>query len=745
MKFGQQLRESLLPEWKFYYVDYAGLKRFLYERSDKGYTADDESEFVKLLDGELEKVNNFQQTKSGEMKRRIEYCEQQVSLITKNDAPTDAKREQLDVIEHEIDTVISEVYELAKFTRLNFTAFIKIVKKHDKNAPFVLKPVFTVRLNSRPFFKENFDELLLELSRLYNIVRNGGVDVDHDKDPQSGNGQNFVRQTTKYWVHPDNVMELKLYILKSLPVLIYRTKGTTKPPSPAITSIYFDNEDLDLYQGRIEKSEGAEAIRLRWYGDMESNEIFIERKTHHEDWTGEKSVKERFSLKEKYVNGYLAGDYTMDSKIQRLREEGKKSDQDLQDMETLSYEIQNSVREKRLCPVVRTFYNRTAFQLPGDARVRISLDTELTMVREDSFDGKGRAGKNWRRTDIGVDFPFPQLPENDVCRFPYAILEVKLQTQSGVEPPQWVTDLIDSHLVEAVPKFSKFIHGTSVLLEDRVEVFPFWFSQMDRDIRKPVTKAIGVSRASSPRGSIVGVDSLVRNRSGQISIGTRSQSSSQFPNDIEVIVENEPGERSSQNESTGTHYSQAYDEEATTAATEGTALLSRKHRSKKSADSAAAWLMRTINPFSATGERTPPGYEEALQNEAPFGTQRADSGAGRSVGQRRIAVPVRVEPKVFFANERTFLSWLNFAIVLGSLALGLLNFGDRTGKIAGAAFTLIAMFVMVYALVLFQWRAERIRQRDAGPYDDRTGPTFLVVVLIAAVVLNFYLKISVGF
>jgi SPX domain protein involved in polyphosphate accumulation len=35
---------------------------------------------------------------------------------------------------------------------------------------------------------------------------------------------------------------------------------------------------------------------------------------------------------------------------------------------------------------MRTFYNRTAFQLPGDARVRISLDTELTMVREDNWD-----------------------------------------------------------------------------------------------------------------------------------------------------------------------------------------------------------------------------------------------------------------------------------------------------------------------------------------------------------------------
>ncbi|KAJ1946577.1 GTPase regulator Nrf1 [Linderina macrospora] len=109
---------------------------------------------------------------------------------------------------------------------------------------------------------------------------------------------------------------------------------------------------------------------------------------------------------------------------------------------------------------------------------------------------------------------------------------------------------------------------------------------------------------------------------------------------------------------------------------------------------------------------------------------------------KRIAVPVRVEPKVFFANERTFLSWLNFAIVLGSLALGLLNFGDSTGKIAGAAFTIVAMCVMVYALMLFQWRAERIRQRDSGPYDDRKGPTVLVAVLICAILVNFYLRFT---
>ena len=43
--------------------------------------------------------------------------------------------------------------------------------------------------------------------------------------------------------------------------------------SKAITSIYFDNAGLDLYLGRLEKTEGAEAIRLRWYGDTDVKQV----------------------------------------------------------------------------------------------------------------------------------------------------------------------------------------------------------------------------------------------------------------------------------------------------------------------------------------------------------------------------------------------------------------------------------------------------------------------------------------
>lgn len=160
-------------------------------------------------------------------------------------------------------------------------------------------------------------------------------------------------------------------------------------------------------------------------------QIFVERKTHREDWTGEKSVKARFPLKENLVVPFLRGEYTVDEDFQQLVKKGKKSQQEVDSMIQLANEVQYTILTKHLQPgmylsdlfsvahlhffiVMRSFYNRTAFQLPGDARVRISLDTELTMVREDNWDGRQRAGDNWRRTDIGIDFPFSQLPRGDL-------------------------------------------------------------------------------------------------------------------------------------------------------------------------------------------------------------------------------------------------------------------------------------------------------------------------------------------
>lgn len=361
---------------------------------------------------------------------------------------------------------------------------MKIVKKHDKLTGFALKPTFNQDfLEEHPFYKMNYDPVIVKLSKLFDLVRTRGHPIEGDSS--AGGSQNaFVRSTTKYWVHEENIVPLKLNILKHLPVLVFDPNKEFNIKDSAITSIYYDNEDLELYLGRLEKTEGAEAVRMRWYGDVDGKVVFVERKTHREDWTGEKSVKERFTIKEDKLNDFCSGKYTMDAEFDELVKKGKKTAKDVEAMKQLADEIQYGIITRKLRPVMRSFYNRTAFQLPGNASVRISLDTELALVREDNFDGVDRTHGNWRRTDFGIDHPFPTVKDSDKELFPYAILEVKLATRVGEEPPTWIKDLVNSHLVEAVPKFSKFIHGCATLLPERVDLIPFWLPQMDQDIRK---------------------------------------------------------------------------------------------------------------------------------------------------------------------------------------------------------------------------------------------------------------------
>ena len=107
-----------------------------------------------------------------------------------------------------------------------------------------------------------------------------------------------------------------------------------------------------------------------------------------------------------------------------------------------------------------------------------------------------------------------------------------------------------------------------------------------------------------------------------------------------------------------------------------------------------------------------------------------------SSNNKRIMIPVRVEPKVFFANERTFLSWLHFSIFLGGISTALLGLGATAAKISGYLFATISGLFAVYALWLYHWRAKKIRNRDPGPYDDLFGPTILAIVFITAMIIN---------
>ena len=572
--------------------------------------------------------------------------------------------------------------------------------------------------------------------------------------------------------------------MKHLPVLVFNPSKEFEAKDSAISSIYYDNpETWELYAGRLKKSEGAEAIRLRWYGGMDTETIFIERKTHREDWTGEKSVKARFSLKEKKVNDFLAGRITVESIFQKMRKDGKKSEKEIADLEQLAREIQYRVIKRKFVPVTRSFYNRTAFQLPGDARVRISLDTELTMVREDNMDGRDRAGKNWRRMDIGIDFPFSQLPPEDVERFPYAVLEVKLQTTEGNEPPTWVRELISSHLVEAVPKFSKFIHGTATLFPTRINLLPFWMPQMDVDIRKPITRGFGIQRPGHSTNDSTSDDLLEddsdddededeENGEGEHDAGAsedRPQDNADAESDPNIrrlreardAMEeydlarglDEPPttgnaldieERIANAPITGADDFPLYDSDDEDQYVETSAQQTSWFWPRKVIDHHVVivrdflWRgLKTIAPIPHPTQIPPSTKDNVLGPGVEAKRFKAPKG-------KRIHVPVRVEPKVYFAAERTFLSWLEFGIYLGTIAAALLNFGDNVSFYSAWAFTVVACAALFYSAGLYLWRVRMIRLRRAVRYHDAIGPSVLCAGLFVSVVINFALVFGLG-
>ncbi|KAK3674484.1 vacuolar transporter chaperone [Recurvomyces mirabilis] len=793
MRFGQQLRSSLIKDWYYYYISYDELKRSLrntnfehtpaiqqVHKQAAAWSEDDEKRFVNQLEEELDKVFTFQKVKSQEIIRRINATEKEVNEVigrsqaAEQDASAKANEpdeEEFLLLEEDLSDIIADVHDLAKFTQLNYTGFQKIIKKHDKQTHWHLKPVFAARLNARPFFKDDYDGTVIKLSKLYDLVRTRGNPIKGDSSA-GGKQQNFVRQTTKYWVHPDNITELKLIILKHLPVLVFNPSKEFERKDSAISSIYYDNTDTwELYEGRLKKTEGAEAVRLRWYGGMESDTIFVERKTHREDWTGEKSVKARFSLKEKNVNAYLRGDLTTEKIFEKARREGKKSEKEIDDLEALAKEIQFRVIDRKLVPVTRSFYNRTAFQLPGDARVRISLDTELSMTREDNMDGKRRCGDNWRRMDIGIDWPFSQLPKEDVALFPYGVLEVKLQTAQGQEPPDWIRELTASHLVEAVPKFSKFIHGTATMFPKRIDLLPFWFPQMETDIRKPLSHNFGL------------------NRPGQSTdVSTSAAMEDDTDDELDGDEDDEPPAENDQNlqrlraardaleqheqerhldEANGQPNGNVLDEEERMAhkpivhADEDYPLYDSDDEEEQLAEAkrVGGWTYRGAlvrHHALLAGDKLLDFLKQAAPmprpTQIPGREGRMGIPAGKGVSEKRfkappgkkIHVPVRVEPKVSFAAERTFLAWLEFSIILGSIAATLLNFGDNLSLASATAFTVVAIIALFYSMGIYLWRVSNIKSRRAVQYHDKWGPSMLCVGLVAAVAVSFGFRIAKG-
>lgn len=111
---------------------------------------------------------------------------------------------------------------------------------------------------------------------------------------------------------------------------------------------------------------------------------------------------------------------------------------------------------------------------------------------------------------------------------------------------------------------------------------------------------------------------------------------------------------------------------------------------------------------------------------------------------KRIAIPVRVEPKTYFATERTFLRWLEFSVYISSISVGLMTYADPEDQTifwTVTIFTFTALLSIAYSAWLFVVRVKLIRKKAAVDYHDSLGPTILGSLLVLGVAVNLALRI----
>jgi SPX domain protein involved in polyphosphate accumulation len=132
-------------------------------------------------------------------------------------------------------------------------------------------------------------------------------------------------------------------------------------------------------------------------------------------------------------------------------------------------EVQKVIDSKQLKPMVRTQYMRTLFQIPFEPTVRIKLDTNICMIKENPEDGPScTISGRWYRD------PSVPIHRTEITRFPHAVLELNLALESGETTPEWVQELVESGLLTEIDRFSKHIHGTATLFPDAVQALPYW-------------------------------------------------------------------------------------------------------------------------------------------------------------------------------------------------------------------------------------------------------------------------------
>ncbi|CUG87962.1 vacuolar transporter chaperone complex subunit, putative [Bodo saltans] len=692
MKFGELLAASLIGGWEAHYFDYWKMKDYIKRNTmelEGHKPVFNHEEFVQLFQKEERRVVLFVNGKLAEIVNDLEF---QTNRFSTYNPPA-------------CQEIGAMVIKFDRFVNDAMNAQSKILKKYCK----------WTGQNTSGWF----DPRHCSLARAQNIVHSLVVSLSSLSERQwdSANTdwvppETFQRKTVKYWVRPEHATATKLFLIQHLPIL--EVNKTPSPPRSLdgekhsqihnyLSSVYMDNDAADCYHRRIALEEGANLLRVRWYGGDEGPDgfprpnggsvFFMELKTHHNpDISGQKSTKERFPITAQMIPAFMTAKLTAAQVVDAMIAQGHIKASKGEEQKDLANFIQNMIVTLKLKPWIRTVYHRTAFQRSDSNEVRVSFDLPLILHPEPA----NWDGKNW--------MDLFKVNNSNAKPFGYGVLEVK----TSDEPPMWVQELLATGWLILVEKFSKFQHATATFHNHAVRVIPYWIGSdivKTLDEQLPENTSSLLVKANQRRSGDAFVDFM------PIS-GMASMNGPPTP-----PLGNRSDARSA---ATASPVNDLY----------APLLLSLNNEEGTSSPKVSRPM--SMRSTFADVMRSPTVKHKGVALPIVPILQQAPPPPNRGTNLTRM----RVEPKVFFANERTFLKWMFAVVILISVSMTVMSISSRALPY-GATLLITACVLIMYALGLYRWRLHKILNREGTRLDDRIGPFLIAFCLLAAAATVF--------
>lgn len=701
MKFGNQLEKKELPKFKGQYLQYKELKQavkvFTGQEPDTATVNEathwtssflrlgpnpelpPEARLNEILKRELERVSKTAEQEQGNIRIELDSLSKDVQSSP-----------DVEALGRRLQDLGDDIVNLKSFSQVNFSGFRKILKKYDKWSRKSTMPWFMSQVVKAPLMTADYDLLVQSLNTIATKLRSKGWQPCQQTAELPSNalvrGPTDEAQELVFLVHTkDDSMWLRVQLALSLGL---RPQGqgklpmgvAGKPQRPRLTSVYFDSASLDVYSANMVGEPAASAKGRLPEFEVRASEaceaVCVSYRAH-----GETKAKEML-VEKKAVALLMKGQSTSSSSAAPGADQiaGLAPQASVSEARVALADVAQAAKQG-MAAMAQATYLRSVFT---DSRgIPAILDEDIRISKVKEWDGSGA---------------------DSVEYFPYSTLTIVYpQGYDSSQAPGWLRSIFDSGRLLQVSGFSKSAHSIAHFYSHRAGLpAPHWYQ------------------------SVLSSGRLIEENEPEADAGSVKSGSAD--------VEHEQSEKAPRGRAWTETSARLLHEFGTTPEAEEELALTRTAVARKFS---AEHGIDTV-PAPDGGGLSAPLLASGPEESAARGSS---SMWARAFGEE-LDKPVRnaivsVQPKTLYSNERTFLEWIHFSVIIASAGVFMLHATGQTAHVMiGRMLILVAIFLTLWSMHVFNWRADGLDFKVDRRYEDNVGPVVLIVSLLGALLFS---------